>query len=92
MNYLRDNLLVGTIIQVAESGRAKVDVGSAEGVHVGSILTVQGHDRLSRKLRAVSVNDDSCEVEEVYPSEFEKPVEPGSKVVTAREEKARSNP
>ncbi|MGE3822186.1 MAG: hypothetical protein AB7I30_22460 [Isosphaeraceae bacterium] len=91
-NYLRDNLVIGTVIEVVERGRAKVDVGSAEGVQVGSILTVQGHDRRSGKLRAVSVNDDSCEVEEVYPGEFEQPAELGWKVVMAREEKARPNP
>lgn len=91
-SYLRSNLLIGTIVEVVEGGRAKVDVGSADGIRVGSILVVQGRDLLSRQLRAVSVNEGSCEVEEVYPGAAEKPVEPGWKVVTAREAEARPNP
>jgi hypothetical protein len=42
-------------------------------------------------LRTISLNERSCEVEEVYPGEFDNPVKPGWKLVTAREAEATPN-
>jgi hypothetical protein len=91
--YLRKNLVIGTIVEVKEDGRAKIDAGSTEGIRVGTILTVQGRDvRGSRQLTIISVSRNSCVVEEVYPGESKKPLEEGWKVVTARETEASPSP
>ena len=91
-NYLRDNLLMGTIVEGTERGRAKADIGAQNGVEVGSILSVLGHTHPTRKLKAVVVSDHSCELEDVDPHAFKKPVESGCGVVMVREEDARENP
>lgn len=36
-------------------------------------------------MKVVSLNDHTCEAEEVEPGEFEGPIKPGWKVVAARE-------
>lgn len=87
-NYLGEKVVVGQVVEVAEGGRARVDVGSAEGVKVGSFLTVQGYARWGRVLKAAAVDEDSCEVEEENPGWFGQALEPGWGVVMAREEEA----
>jgi len=85
-NHLKDNLVIGTIVGVREGGRARLDVGSSEGLRVGSMLTVRGGNRFgSRKLRAISVREGSCEVKEAAPGDFKEPIEVGWEVVAARE-------
>jgi len=91
--YLRKNLVIGTIVEVTEDGRAKINVGSTEGIRVDSILTVQGRDiRGRRQLKIMSLNKHSCDVEEVDPGESKKPLEAGWKVVTARETETSPSP
>jgi hypothetical protein len=85
--YLRERAALGTIVEVAEGGRAKVDVGSADGLRVDGVLTVQGRDgRFNRrKLRVVDLDEHACRAEQGEPGEFEDPLQVGWKVVAARE-------
>jgi len=82
--YLRENLVIGTIVEV-KGGRVKVDVGSSDGLRVDGVLTVQGRGRARRKLRVAAVDEHSCQAEEGDPGEFKNPLEVGWKVVAARE-------
>ena len=83
--YLRNNLVIGTIVEVAKEGRARIDLGSVDGIHVGSTLTVHWHNRrTNRQMRAGSVKEHSCEVQEINPSSQVGPVEAGWKVVAER--------
>lgn len=92
--YLRSKLVLGTIVDVMKNGRARVNVGSKDGISVESILAVQGRDHFtSHNLRVISVNQGSCEAEEPYPGEYEKPLEVGWKVVAEKQtEKKAANP
>jgi hypothetical protein len=83
VNYLGEHLRIGKITEVTEGGRARVDLGTAKGIHKGSVLTVQGSSRYHhRNLRVVSVEEDSCLAEESFPGQFDQPLETGWGVVT----------
>ncbi|APW61578.1 hypothetical protein [Paludisphaera borealis] len=92
--YLRESAVFGAIVEATEGGRVRGDVGSADGLRIGSVLTVQGRgDRYrSRKLRVVAVDEHSCRAEEGDPGEFKNPLEAGWKVVAAREPQATPSP
>ncbi len=47
--YLRDNLVIGRIVEVTEGGHAKLDLGSADGIEKGNLMTVQGSGRYSHR-------------------------------------------
>jgi hypothetical protein len=83
---LRKNAAFGTVVEMRERGRVKVDVGSADGISAECIITLQGKEhRSTRHLRIVAVNDRTSLAEDVYPGESEKPLALGDKVVVARE-------
>ncbi len=87
-NYIKENLVIGTIAEVRKDGRARLDVGSADGLLVGSIMMVQGREKdRSRKLKVVAVSSNSSEVEDLDPDKTAKPLEPGWKAVTERKGK-----
>lgn len=90
-SYVRDHALIGTITEVAETGRARIDVGSADGLRVGSRLIVQGRNRWKRELDVVSVNENTCEAVDDMPSDSQAPLEAGWTVVVERA-KVCSNP
>ncbi len=90
--YLRENLVIGTIVDVMDDGRAKLDVGSADGVHPESDLRVQGRSDPTWQLKLVAVNERSCLIEKVYAGDAKEPLKPGWKVVAAREAQVRPNP
>ncbi len=84
--FLRKNAVIGTVVEVRERGRVKVDVGSADGVSAESIITIQGREHLlTRHLRIVAVNERTSLAEDVYPDEREKPLAVGDNIVVAKE-------
>jgi hypothetical protein len=84
--FLRKNAVFGTIVEVRERGRVKIDVGSADGMSAESILTVQGREhRSGRHLTLVAVNERTSLVEDVYPGQSEKPLAVGDNIVVAKE-------
>lgn len=91
--YLRENLVIGTIIGVTSQGRARIDVGSSAGIRVGSPLTIQGRGRFGpRYLKVVAVDVASCEAEDSWPGEADESIKAGWKVVATRELEATSTP
>ncbi len=84
--FLRKNAVFGTIVEVRERGRVKIDLGSAHGISAESILTLQGRKhRSGRHLTLVAVNERTSLVEDVYPGESEKPLAVGDNIVVAKE-------
>jgi hypothetical protein len=87
---LREDLLLGRVMEVsavglAKIGRAKVDLGAKDGLREGDILTVQRHgDHLQRRIRIVSVTDRTCVADECFPGSSEHPLEVGLAVVAVR--------
>jgi hypothetical protein len=58
--YLREKLVIGRIVEVMEGGHARLDLGSADGIEKGDILTVQGGDRFRhRYVRVESIQERS---------------------------------
>jgi prepilin-type N-terminal cleavage/methylation domain-containing protein len=89
--YLKKHLVIGTIVEVMKGYRAKIDLGTAQGIRVGTTVAVQGREsRWRRELKVLSVNETACEVEEVDPDESGPRLTVGRNVVTARE--VESNP
>ena len=84
MSYLRDNRLIATNVEALQGGRARLDVGSAQGIRVGHILEVQGHS-YRQALRVDAVTEHSCEVVEDHPDEAGKPIESRWQAVVLRE-------
>jgi hypothetical protein len=86
-NDLREDLQVGRVLEVstvglAKVGRARVDLGSEQGILEGDILTVQRRgDAMHRRLRVVSVEHDSCVADECYPGVSDDPLESGQAVI-----------
>jgi hypothetical protein len=94
--YLRENLVIGAITDVTATGRARADVGSEDGVRVGSILTARRREGLvdssEREFRTVLVNTNSCEIEPLYPEPRKRPIEPGWELIAKREPPASTGP
>jgi hypothetical protein len=83
---LRKRLVIGTVVEMRKGGQARIDRGSADGIVLGSALTVQGRDRFSnRKLKVVGVDERSCTLQHFSDEELQVPLEVGCKVVAARE-------
>ncbi len=89
---VRKRLVIGTVVEMLAGGRARIDRGSADGIVLGSELTVQRCDRYSsnRKLKVVGVDERSCTVQHFYHKAFQVPLEVGWKVVAERD--ARHTP
>jgi hypothetical protein len=84
--YLRENLLAGEVVEVLEGGRARVDLGSADGLRAGSFLAIPGRGHAPGcHVVVVAADETSCVVEKVYPDEPAEPVAAGWRVVTSRE-------
>jgi hypothetical protein len=90
MNDLRQNLLIGRVLEVsaiglAKIGRARVDLGAEQGVREGDFLTVQRRgDARHRLFRVVSVDSGSCLADECYPASSGPLAEVGQTVVAAK--------
>jgi hypothetical protein len=85
--YLRENLVIGKIVEVMEGGRVKLDLGSTDGIQQGSILVVQGRDQVfPRRLEVVSHHEKSSLAVEPEPTrrESDPPLQVGRNVVMAR--------
>ena len=77
--------MLGSIVEVSEDGRARIDAGSADGLRVGSVLTVQGRGDLLRRRnpRVVALDEHACWAEQckVGFAERKTPLEAGWKVI-----------
>ncbi len=92
-DFVRDNIVLGTIVHVSKDARAKLDVGSADGLQDWSIFAVQGRGgEFPRALKVITLSTESCVVEEVYSGNSEKPLEIGWKVVAMRPTEEATNP
>jgi hypothetical protein len=84
-SFLRENLVIGKIVEVLEGDRVKIDLGSSDCIQKGSVLAVQGHHRSNpRQVQVVSVQEHSCEASEPLRGESEPPLEVGRCVVMRR--------
>jgi hypothetical protein len=89
-NDLCENLLLGRVLEVsavglAKIGRARVDLGAAQGIRDGDVLTVQrGGSAWHRRLRVVFVEKGSCLADECFPGASEHALEPGQAVVAVK--------
>lgn len=83
--YLDENLLMGAVVEVLEGGRAKINLGTMDGVRVGDPLTVRGPVRSGpRPLEVLSVEQHFCIARDEFPDEFDEKLQKGKKVVTRR--------
>src|SRR5262249_24346485 len=89
--YLRKKLVIGTIVEVTGEHRARIGVGSAEGLCVGTTLAIQEIYEWHpvRRLRVLAVTGQSCVAEEIDPSDSDPPIKVGWTVVAVRESTAR---
>jgi hypothetical protein len=84
---LRQRLVLGTVVEMLDGGRARIDRGSADGIVTGTKLTIQRRDRYhdNRKLKIVAVEPRSCTVQHFCHNDFEVPLELGCKVLAERD-------
>ena len=84
---LRHRVVIGTVVEMLDGGRAKLDRGSADGIIAGTKLNIQRRDRYhnNRKLKIVAVEPRSCTVQHFCPNEFQVPLELGCKVLAERD-------
>ena len=84
---LRQRLVLGTVVEMLDGGRARIDRGSADGIVPGTKLTTQPRDSFhdNRKLKIVAVEARSCTVQYFCHNEFEVPLELGCKVLGERD-------
>ncbi len=81
---LRERVLIGTIIEMTARGRARIDLGSADGIILGSELSVQGAERhVNGQGRVVRVDERTCEAQ-FFVTEYERTAKVGCKVIGAR--------
>jgi hypothetical protein len=81
---LQKRLIFGKIIEVRSLGtRAKVALGSKDGVKVQDVLRLQGADRVAG-LRVVAVEDESCLVDALEPGSYDDLLKPGGTVLFDR--------
>ena len=69
-SYLRENIVLGTVLETSPDGRVRLDVGSAEGVHVGDVFASprdEPHDPW--QWMVVFASYDSCELEFIVAKE-----------------------
>ncbi|MGC8644581.1 MAG: hypothetical protein ACP5XB_32350 [Isosphaeraceae bacterium] len=68
-NYLRDGMLIGTIVEMMNNHRLKIDLSAMHGMQVGDLLAVQGCGRgfSPLHLQVTDVEVQSCVAREVYP-------------------------
>ena len=89
-NDLREDLLVGRVLEVsavglAKIGRVRVDLGAEQGMIPGDIVTVQRRgSSMDRRFRVASVETGSCVADECYPGGADHPLEAGQMVVASR--------
>ncbi len=83
--YLNQIVLTGKIVDVLPNDQFKLDVGSVKGVRTDSTILVQGllGRRLRRWLKVISLDDDSCIVEEIDAYRFREadPIKNGWNVI-----------
>lgn len=85
VEHLRERLLRGRVTEVSKRRLVSVDLGSADGLTVGSFLGVRGRDVEDRsRLRVISVSDHSCTALEEGGREDGPRLEVGQRVVAAR--------
>ena len=71
-DYLKQNLVIGKIVEVMDAGRVKIDAGKAKGIELGGVLAVQGRENYRpRFLFVASVEDESCIAKEPEPEPAE---------------------
>jgi hypothetical protein len=91
--YLRENLVIGKIVEVTDNNRLKLDLGSADGIEKGDVLAVQGEGRWRvRYIRVESVQDRSSTAAEMGGDEHDQPPEVGRYVVMQRDLRRSEKP
>ena len=85
--FLKQNLVLGKIVEVIDEDRLRIDLGSADGIEKGDVLAVQ--DRVDwrnpRYLRVQSVQERSCITTEADGEKQEQRLEAGRHVVMQRD-------
>jgi hypothetical protein len=75
------------IVELKGGGRGKVDIGADEGICVGMVLKIQGPSPFrGQGLKVVSVEKDSCVIENEQPGGTSDCIEVGAKVVAVKPE------
>jgi hypothetical protein len=82
--YLRDHLVIGRIVEASEGGHARLDLGSADGIEKGDMMTVQGSGRFNhRRVKVESIQQRSSVV--VDPNwQPKEPILPAGRCVVMR--------
>ena len=71
-SYLRENIVLGTVIEASPDSRVMLDVGLAEGVNVGDIFAFPSDSwRGPWQWIVVFASDVSCELELLNPAPYE---------------------
>jgi hypothetical protein len=84
--FLRENLVIGKIVEVMDPNGLKIDLGSADGIEKGDLLAVQGRDeRGTRYVRVQSVQERSSIAAESSWENQENCLEVGRWVVMQRD-------
>jgi hypothetical protein len=91
--FLRENLVIGKIVEVRDEQRVRIDLGSADGIEEGDVLAVQRRDE--KRVRYVcvgSVQDRSSAAVELYGDVHDEPLEVGRCVVMQRDLRRSEKP
>jgi hypothetical protein len=84
--FLRENRVIGKVVDVMEKKRLRIDLGAADGVEIGDMLAVQRRDeRRARYVAVGSVQDRSSVAVEPYRDDHDEPLEVGRCVVMQRD-------
>jgi hypothetical protein len=84
--FLRENLVIGKIVEVMEPNGLKLDLGSADGIEKGDVLAAQGRDKDgTRYVRVQSVQKRSSIAAESSWENQENRLEVGRCVVRQRD-------
>jgi hypothetical protein len=91
--YLRENLVIGKVVEAMGGNRLRIDLGSADGIEIADVLAVQRRDEARvRYVVAGSVQDRSSVAVELYRDDHNEPLEAGRSVVMQRDIRRRESP
>jgi hypothetical protein len=84
--FLRENLVIGKVVEVMDGNRLRIDLGWADGIETGDVLAVQGRSEWqTRHVGVQSVQDHSSVAEETSWEHEKIPLEVGRYVVMKRD-------
>lgn len=84
--YLRDEIILGSIVAVTNDGLMTIDAGASEGLRIGGSFAVQSsaRDTTPIRLQVTAVSDHACQAIVETPDASHKQLAPGMKVVASR--------